>query len=64
MAPDLDKKIKMEVDVLDYAMGGVLSMKCNDERWRLVVYLLKSPNETKRNYEIHCYKTRVQTDFD
>jgi len=26
-APDLDKKIRMEVDALDYAMGGVLSME-------------------------------------
>ena len=29
-APDIDKKIRMEVDVLDYATGGVLSMKCKD----------------------------------
>jgi len=26
-APDLDKKMRMEVDVLDYAIGDVLSMK-------------------------------------
>ena len=25
---DLDKKMRMEVDALDYAMGRVLSMKC------------------------------------
>jgi len=25
--PDLDKKMRMEVDVSDYAMGGVLSME-------------------------------------
>ena len=29
-APDLDKKMRMEVDALDYVMGGVLSMKCRD----------------------------------
>jgi len=29
-APDIDKKMRMEVDALDYAMGGVLSMKCED----------------------------------
>jgi len=29
-ALDLDKKMRMEVDALDYAMGGVLSMKCKD----------------------------------
>ena len=52
-APDLDKKMQIEMDVLDYAMGGVLSMKCEDELWRPVAFLLKSLNETKRNYEIH-----------
>ena len=42
----------MEVDTLNYAMGGVLFMECEDEWWRLVAYLLKSLNETK-NYKIH-----------
>jgi len=51
--PDLDKKMRMEVDASDYATGGVLSMECEDERWRPVVYLLKSLNEMERNYEIH-----------
>ena len=31
-APDLDKEIRVEVDTSDYATGGVLSMKCEDER--------------------------------
>jgi len=35
--PDLDKEMRVEADALDYAMGEVLSMKCEDERWRLVV---------------------------
>ena len=43
----------MEVDASDYAIGGVLSMECEDERWRPVVYLSKSLNEMERNYEIH-----------
>ena len=50
---DLDKKIRMEVDALDYATEEVLSMECEDRRWRPVVFLLKSLNETERNYEIH-----------
>jgi len=29
-APDIDKKIRMEVDASDYVMGGVLSMECKD----------------------------------
>jgi len=52
-APDIDKKMRMEVDALDYATGGVLSMECEDGLWRLVAFLSKSLNETKRNYEIH-----------
>ena len=51
--PDLDKKMRMEVDVLDYAMGGVLSMECEDKLWRLVAFLSKLLNEIERNYEIH-----------
>jgi len=53
VAPDIDKKMRMEMDALDYAMGGVLSMKCKDELWRPVTFLFKSLNETERNYEIH-----------
>jgi len=52
-ALDLDKEMRVEADASDYAMGGVLSMKCEDERWRLVAFISKSLNETERNYEIH-----------
>ena len=52
-APDIDKKMRMEVDASDYAMGGVLLMECKDGQWRLVAFLSKSLNETERNYEIH-----------
>jgi len=52
-APDIDKKMRMEVDVSDYATGGVLSMECGDGLWRPVAFLSKSLNETERNYEIH-----------
>ena len=31
-APDLDKEMRVEADTSDYAMGEVLSMKCEDER--------------------------------
>ena len=53
VAPDIDKKMRMEVDALDYATGRVLSMECKDGLWRLVAFLSKSLNETERNYEIH-----------
>jgi len=45
--------MRMEVDALDYAMGGVLSMECEDGLWRPVAFLSKSLNEMERNYEIH-----------
>ena len=47
-APDIDKKMRMEVDASDYATGGVLSMECEDELWRPVVFLSKSLNETEK----------------
>ena len=31
VAPDLDKKMRMEVDTSDYATRGVLSMECEDK---------------------------------
>ena len=52
-APDIDKKMRMEVDVSDYAMGGVLSMECKDGLWRPVAFLSKLLNEMERNYKIH-----------
>ena len=51
-APDLDKKMRMEVDTSDYAIGEVLSME-GDGKWRLVAFLSKSLNKIERNYEIH-----------
>ena len=30
--PDLDKRIRIEVDMLDYATGGVLFIECEDEK--------------------------------
>ena len=51
--PDIDKKMRIEVNVLDYVTGGVLLMKCEDGLWRPVEFLSKSLNETERNYEIH-----------
>ena len=53
MAPDLDKKLRVEVNTLDYATGSVLSIEGEDGKWRLVTFLSKSLNEIKRNYEIY-----------
>ena len=32
-APDLDKKMRTEVNVSDYAIGEVLSIEYKDRRW-------------------------------
>ena len=53
VVPDLDRKIRMEVNALDFVIEGVLSIECENRRWRPVVYLSKSLNKTEKNYEIH-----------
>ena len=55
-ALDLDKKMRMEVNLLDYATRGVLSIECEDKLWRPVVFLSKSLNKMERNYKIHDKK--------
>jgi len=52
-ALNLDKDMRVEEDASDYATGGVLSMKCEDERWRPVAYISKLLNDTEKNYEIY-----------
>jgi len=43
----------IEVDASDYVTERVLSIECEDEKWRLVAYFSKSLNEIERNYKIH-----------
>jgi len=52
-APDLNKEFRVEADASNYVTGGVLSIKCSDEKWRLVAFISKSLSDTERNYEIH-----------
>ena len=47
----------MEVNTLDYATEGVLSMEYEDRQQRLIVYLSKSLNKTKKNYKIYDKET-------
>ena len=56
VTPDLDKKMRVEMNALDFTMGGLLSMKCKDKKWRLMTYISKLLNKAKRNYEIHDKK--------
>jgi len=51
--PDIDREMRVEADASDYMTGGVLSMKCNDGKWRLVAFISKLLNATEWNYEIH-----------
>ena len=45
--------MRVEADVSDYTIGGVLSVKYGDEKWRPVTFILKSLNATEWNYEIY-----------
>ena len=48
-ALDLDKEFRVEADASNFATGGVLSMKCSDEKWRPVAFISKSLSDTERN---------------
>jgi len=43
---DLDRELRVEANASNFAMGGVLSIKGKDNKWRLVTYISKSLNET------------------
>jgi len=45
--------MRVEADASDYATGGVLSVKCEDGKWRPAAFISKSLNTTERNYEIY-----------
>jgi len=45
--------MRVEADISDFTIGKVLLMKCKDEKWRPVAYILKLLNKAERNYEIH-----------
>ena len=47
----LDKKIRVEVDTSDFAMKGVLSIKCENKKQRSVAYIPKLLNKAKRSQE-------------
>jgi len=42
--PDIDRKMKVEADASDYATGGMLLTKCEDEKWRPVAFISKLLN--------------------
>ena len=50
---DLDKKMRMKANVSNFAIKGVLSIKCENNKWRPVAYISKLLNKAERNYEIY-----------
>jgi len=51
--PELDKEFRVEADASNFATREVLSVKCDNDLWRLVAFISKALNETERNYKIH-----------
>ena len=51
--PNLDKEMRVEIDILDFAIEEVLLMKCKNEKQRPVAYILKFLNKAKINYKTH-----------
>ena len=50
---DLNKKMRMEINISDYIIGRVLSVQYTNGKWRLVAYLSKSLSKTEQNYKIY-----------
>ena len=42
--PDIDREMRVEADASDYATGGMLLTKCEDEKWRPVAFISKLLN--------------------
>jgi len=43
----------VESDASDFATGAVLSMKCEDDKWRPCGFYSNSLNDVERNYDVH-----------
>ena len=41
VAPDLDKEMRVEADASEYTIGGVLLIRYEDDKWRLVAFISK-----------------------
>jgi len=45
-------KFRVEVDILEYAIGGVLSQE-QEGKWKPVAFLLRTMSPMEKNYEIY-----------
>ena len=51
--PDQDHEFCLETDTSEFAVGGVISVKCEDSKFRPIGYMLHSMTPPERNYPIH-----------
>ena len=51
--PDQNHEFHLETDTSEFAVGGVISIKCDDGEFRPVAYMLHSMTPPKQNYPIH-----------
>ena len=51
--PDQDHEFHLETDVSEFAIRGVISVKCEDGKFRPVAYMSHSMTPPERNYPIH-----------
>jgi len=49
---DLEKPLRGGVRYINFATGAVLSMKCEDDKWRPCAFYSKSLNDVERNYDV------------
>jgi len=51
--PDQDREFCLETDMSEFAIRGVISVKCEDGKFRPIVYMSHSMTSPERNYPIH-----------
>ena len=51
--PDQDREFCLETDMSEFAVGGVISVKCEDSEFRPVAYMSHSMMPPEQNYPIH-----------
>ena len=60
---NLNKEMGENVDALDFAIGGVLLIKCEDEKWRPVAYISKLLNKAKKTIKFIIKGCWLSLDF-
>ena len=50
---DPEKKLRMETDASNFALGAILSQQDNDGHWRPIAYWSRKMIPAEQNYEVH-----------